>query len=95
MPQSLPENEKPIIDYIIEKIPKENNEIIIVSSGKFYNNFLEWNKNRFKIINDNTFKNWAKLAVIVHQFIFFFLYGRIVTKLFSPIISIASYLHAR
>jgi len=57
---------KPLIDYVIEKIP-ENNEIIVVSSGKFYDNFLEWNKrhkNKLKIIDDKTQKNEERLGGI-------------------------------
>ena len=58
---------KPLIDYTINKIPDEIKETIIVSSGKFYNDFLKWNvkhQNKFKIINDKTFTTEERLGGI-------------------------------
>lgn len=61
----LPVNERPILDYIVEKVKKvrEVDEIIIVSNNKFYADFIEWGKGKdVKILNDNTNENDAKLG---------------------------------
>jgi len=58
---------KPIVDYILEKIKeiKDINEIIIISNNKFYNDFLEWGKKKdVKIINDGVNSNEERLGSI-------------------------------
>lgn len=63
--------DKPILNYLIEKIEKihEVTEIIIVSNKKYYNQFLDWQKNiktnkSIKIIHDNTSREEEKLGAI-------------------------------
>ena len=58
---------KSLLNYTLEKIPKEISEIIIVSNDKFYNNFLEWSKKidrQVKVLNDNTTSNETRLGGI-------------------------------
>lgn len=64
-------NDKPIIDYLIEKIERieEINQIYIVSNAIYYNQFLQWKKDvkftkPIKIINDGTRKEEEKLGAI-------------------------------
>ncbi|PIO08459.1 hypothetical protein COU59_01590 [Candidatus Pacearchaeota archaeon CG10_big_fil_rev_8_21_14_0_10_34_12] len=56
---------KPLVDYTIEKIPRKEG-IVIVTNGKFYNDFQEWAKNhpKIKIVNDNVFENENRLGGI-------------------------------
>lgn len=67
----LPLGKKPIIEYIIEQIEmiSEVNEIIIISNHKFYQNFVEWNKeSNFRIpiavLDDHTTDDDDKLGAI-------------------------------
>lgn len=57
----LPINDKPLINYIIDRIQSLNGltEIIVISNNKFYDIFLQWAKKQktkvpIKIINDGT-----------------------------------------
>lgn len=59
---------KPIIDYIIERIPEEIDEIVVVSNHKFYSQFLKWAEKydcRVKIIDDGTETNETRLGGII------------------------------
>ena len=63
--------DKPLIEYIIEKIYEIEaiDEIIIVSNDKFYNHFLEWNssfnsKIPIKILDDGSTTNENRLGAI-------------------------------
>lgn len=58
---------KPILDYIIEKIPSDLGEIIVVSTGKFYKDFLGWSVKygeKVKILNDESKSNETRLGGI-------------------------------
>lgn len=61
-------NHKPIIEYIIEKICEiiEIDEIIIVTNSKFYQDFLDWKKDRkiLTILNDGVSRLEDKLGAI-------------------------------
>jgi len=51
---------RPLLDYIVKKIPSDVEEIILVSNGKFYDDFVKWNDNsekKLKIINNGVFSN--------------------------------------
>lgn len=67
-PKALfPIRNKVLLDYIIEKIPQEFNEILVVSNDKFYKNFLEWSEqygDRIKLINDGTARDEDRLGGI-------------------------------
>ncbi|MBU1252329.1 MAG: nucleotidyltransferase family protein [Nanoarchaeota archaeon] len=57
----------PLIDYIIEKIPRSVDETILVSNAKFYSSFLEWKKTsgaKLKILNDGVLVNEERLGGI-------------------------------
>ena len=57
---------RPILDYIIDKIPK-NMEIILVTNDKFYNNFENWTnkqERKIKVLNDGTLSNEDRLGGI-------------------------------
>lgn len=63
--------DKPIIEHIIHKIEVLNqiNNIHIVTNNKFFNNFLEWNKNyeskkNILIYNDKTSSNNDRLGAL-------------------------------
>jgi len=63
--------DKPIIEYLLEKISKikEIDEIYIVTNKKFYQHFKTWNENfnfskKIEIINDNTLTNEDRLGSI-------------------------------
>ena len=53
-----------LIEHILEKLPKENNEIVVVSNGKFYGMFREWNKKHkeIRILNDNVLSNEERIG---------------------------------
>ena len=58
---------KPLLSYIVEKIPKKINEIVVVSNDKFYNNFVKWAqkyKGKIKVLNDGTTSNENRLGGI-------------------------------
>ena len=58
---------KSLLSNIIEKIPKEIKDIIIVSNGKFYKNFLEWAEKyerQIKVLNDRTSSNETRFGGI-------------------------------
>ncbi|MCX6746764.1 MAG: nucleotidyltransferase family protein [Candidatus Pacearchaeota archaeon] len=61
-------NNKLVIDYIIEKIQKIKNidEIILVTNNNFYQDFLNWKKDReiLTILNDGVSKLEDKLGAI-------------------------------
>ncbi len=59
---------KPLIEYIIDKIYELSNitEIIIITNAKFYNHFIEWNsefesKIPIKLLNDGSTSNENRL----------------------------------
>ena len=63
--------DKPIIEYLLEKISKikEIDEIFIVTNKKFYQHFKAWNENltfikKIEIISDNTLTNEERLGSI-------------------------------
>ncbi len=62
--------EKPIIEYIIEKIRRlpEVDGVYIVSNNRFYNDFLEWQRRMnipgVEIINDGTNSNDDRLGTV-------------------------------
>ena len=63
--------DKPIIEYLLEKISllNEIDEIYIVTNKKFYQHFKAWNENfdflkKIEIINDNTLTNEDRLGSI-------------------------------
>lgn len=61
----LPIKGKPILDYIIEKIPNEINEIFVVSNEPFFKDFAEWSLRyggRVKVISDGTSSNETRLG---------------------------------
>mgnify|MGYP001575852291 CR=1 FL=1 len=73
----LPVAQRPILDYIAEKLAKVNaiEEIIIITNDKFYKNFLEWAKKfkasaleysalAIKVINDGTKSEHDRLGAI-------------------------------
>ncbi len=69
----LPIKNKPLINYIAEKIEKceEIDEIFIITNEKFYMNFVWWLKNnnekfskKIEILNDNTISNEDRLGGI-------------------------------
>jgi len=62
-------NNRPIIEYIIDKLEEieEIDEILIASNGKFYPQFEEWLKSfksnkKIEVLNDNTFTNETRLG---------------------------------
>lgn len=58
---------KALLDYTIEKIPEEINEIILVSNDRFYKSLLEWSQkygDRIKVLNDETLSNEDRLGGI-------------------------------
>lgn len=58
-------NGRPLIDYIIDRIPSEISEIVVVTNNKFFSHFFEWSKNQFrkiKIINDGTMSNESRIG---------------------------------
>jgi len=62
---------KPLLTYIIENLEKcdDVDKIFVVTNGKFYNDFVEWNNSitsdkNIKIINDNTDREETKLGGI-------------------------------
>ncbi len=67
----LPIANKPMIEYILEKINEvdEINEVFIVTNNKFFNNFTEW-KSKYNeekpvtIINDKTLSNETRLGAV-------------------------------
>src|SRR3989338_545648 len=67
----LPIAGKPLINYVIEKFEpiKELNEVVLISNGLFYQNFIEW-KNLSKlpwkvtVVNDQTMDNDHRLGAI-------------------------------
>ena len=63
--------DKPIINYLVEKIENINeiDEVFVVTNNKFYDNFMQWKiKNEFKkkviIVNDKTTSNEDRLGSI-------------------------------
>lgn len=67
----LPVAQKPIIEYIIEKLEvfSEIDRIYVVTNNKFYNQFKEWAENfsyhkPIEIINDGTLSNEDRLGAI-------------------------------
>ena len=63
----LPVNGKPLLDYIVEKIPKNIDEIILLSNSKFYELFSIWSKNyggKIKLVDDGTFTNETRIGAI-------------------------------
>lgn len=63
--------ERPIIDYIIEKVNEvdEIDEIFVVTNDKYYNHFVDWNVSKnnikpIKILNDYTSNNEDRLGAI-------------------------------
>lgn len=66
----LPVSQRPIIDFIIDKMEKlpEVDEIYVVSNGKFYSHFKNWldgrkiSNKKIKIINDETYNNETRLG---------------------------------
>ncbi len=67
----LPVAEKPLIEYIIEKIYEVEcvDEIIVVTNAKFYEDFKEWkssfdSKIPIKILNDGSTSNENRLGAI-------------------------------
>ena len=67
----LPIGNKPMIEYIVNKINQvgDIDEIFVVTNDKFFNAFDEWNSNfqstkPIKIINDNTTSNETRLGAI-------------------------------
>ncbi len=64
-------NNKPIIEYIIDKISQidELSKIFVVTNDKFYNDFEEWKESfaisiPIKIINDQTLSNEDRLGAV-------------------------------
>jgi len=61
-------NNKPIIDYIVEKIEEieDINEIIVITNNKFYQDFLNWKRDRktLTIINDGVSDLEKRLGAI-------------------------------
>lgn len=62
---------KPMLNYIIEKIEQINDvsAIYIITNNKFFNQFVEWSKTykskkQIKILNDNTNSNEDRLGAI-------------------------------
>ncbi|MFC1809310.1 nucleotidyltransferase family protein [Candidatus Omnitrophota bacterium] len=67
----LPVNEKPIIEYILEKIEHydEISNVYIITNNKFYGAFCEWkdsysSKKNIEVINDGTESDEDKLGAI-------------------------------
>ena len=63
----LPIGGRPILDHIIEKIPSDLEEIIVVSNDKFYKDFLSWSmkyENKVKVLNDGSTSNETRLGGI-------------------------------
>lgn len=63
--------DKPIIDYIVDKIDaiKEIDEIIVVTNSKFFPHFMEWKNSRnlgkaLTIVDDLTQSNAARLGAV-------------------------------
>src|SRR3989344_417339 len=67
-PKALIEvNDKPIIEYILEKIENIVDEVFIVTNNKFFNDFNKWFKKLnyskpIKLLNDNTNTNDERLG---------------------------------
>lgn len=64
-------NKKPIIDYILDEIEtiETVTEVIVITNDRFYNDFLEWSKNKksakpVKVINDGTNSEETRLGAI-------------------------------
>lgn len=62
---------RPILDYIIEKIPQEIEEIYIVTNNKFYNSFVWWlqkkeesMKKRITLVDDGSTDNENRVGGI-------------------------------
>jgi len=58
---------KPILNHIIEKIPSDIKEIIVVSNDKFYKDFINWSEKygeKVKILNDESKNNETRLGGI-------------------------------
>ncbi len=62
---------RPLLSYVVEKIPETIDEIFIVTNDKFYNNFIWWLQNqseeikaKTEIINDGTSTNETRLGGI-------------------------------
>ena len=62
---------KPIVEYILDKIQKIDliDEIFVVTNDKFFEHFLEWNKNyvsttKITVINDGTKSNEDRLGAL-------------------------------
>jgi len=67
----LPVNERPVIEYVIDKLLKikEIDEIIVVTNDKFFDSFLNWSKNfkinrKLRVLNDGTSSNETRLGTI-------------------------------
>ena len=61
----LPIKGRPILDYVIEKIPSSLGEIIVVSNDKFYRDFLDWSEKyggRIRVLNDKSKSNETRLG---------------------------------
>jgi glucose-1-phosphate thymidylyltransferase len=67
----LPVRDKPIIDYIIDRIKgiADLDKIYVVTNNKFYNDYVKWSKEsnhskEIEIINDKTIEDETKLGAI-------------------------------
>lgn len=67
----LPVGDKPILEYIVEKIEEveEIEEIYLISNSKFYNHFLQWRdsyrgKKKMEIIDDGSLSEDKKIGAI-------------------------------
>ncbi|MDD5700329.1 MAG: nucleotidyltransferase family protein [Candidatus Nanoarchaeia archaeon] len=62
----LPIRNRAVLDYIIDRLPKSVNKTFVVSTDKFYKDFLEWGKDKKEvtILNDGTSTNETRLGGI-------------------------------
>ncbi len=63
----LPVGNKPLLEHILDKLPKDISDIYIITNDKFYTHFLEWKEHsprKVEIINDGTKTNETRLGAV-------------------------------
>ncbi|MEX0931664.1 MAG: nucleotidyltransferase family protein [Candidatus Paceibacterota bacterium] len=64
----LPVGDKPLINHIIDKLPKDVSDIYVITNDKFYTHFYDWKlqtkRDNITIINDGTKTNETRLGAV-------------------------------